>query len=383
MKKVLEIQAAHPDLSVIPKAVPSTEERGVGEGFGIRAVAYIIDLFAIFALQLAGSAAGVFLLGVVVAATDQRMVFKWPKGPAFFVIGMIFSMLYFTILEAWFGASVGKSILRLRVVKTDGEPCDFKSALIRSLYRLIDGLFFGAPAAANMKRPLQQRLGDKAAKTVVVSSRATFIQNPRPWWRLLLAGVLYLFLVAGTMGVLLFIVGTGAAQGLPDLSEVVLTSQDFPQGFLELSVDQFGLEVGQPDEEGLVIESGFALLSTEPFEMIYGFTYLLPNKSEQVSFDRDMQLADVFAGMGAEGASILEQPQLLDVKVVGDASKGFTIVMDEEGVAVRLDMVLFRRDVVGAIVCVMYEDSEVPVVTVDDATRKLYDYIIEALSAND
>jgi hypothetical protein len=186
------------------------------------------------------------------------------------------------------------------------------------------------------------------------------------------------------VGIVLFIVNTGAVQDLPDLSEVVLTPQDFPQDFVELSPDQLGLQVGQSAEGDLDIESAFGLLRSEPFEMIWGFTGLLPTKSEQASFDRDTRrqhamLASLVQEMEAEEGDILEQAVLSDLEVIGDASLGVTIVVDSGDAILRLDVVGFRRDTVGAFVYVLYLDGEIRLVPVDDVARKLDAHIIEAL----
>ena len=105
---------------------------------------------------------------------------------------MVLSIVYFTIFEWLYGATLGKLILGLRVVKESGEPCDFRVSFVRALYRFIDGLFFGIPAYRSMKSPLYQRIGDKKAQTVVVGSKEPIIQAPRAWWWFLVATVLYL-----------------------------------------------------------------------------------------------------------------------------------------------------------------------------------------------
>jgi hypothetical protein len=80
----------------------------------------------------------------------------------------------------------------MRVVMEDGTPCTFKAAFVRALYMYIDGIFFGIPAYSSMKEPLQQRLGDKTAKTLVVDSKNTIIQSAPTWWWFLIAFGIYI-----------------------------------------------------------------------------------------------------------------------------------------------------------------------------------------------
>lgn len=43
-----------------------------------------------------------------------------------------------------------------------------------------------------MKEPLLQRIGDKAARTIVVGAKDQFIQRAREWWWFAVAAVIYL-----------------------------------------------------------------------------------------------------------------------------------------------------------------------------------------------
>ena len=88
-------------------------------------------------------------------------------------VGVILEVIlffgYFIVMEAMWGATVGKMALRLRVVKTDGTPISWSESVIRNLLRIIDGLFYYLVGAILIwTSPLRQRLGDRAAKTVVV-----------------------------------------------------------------------------------------------------------------------------------------------------------------------------------------------------------------------
>ncbi|PTD94466.1 hypothetical protein C9439_02305 [archaeon SCG-AAA382B04] len=80
-------------------------------------------------------------------------------------------LLYFVVLEATRGQTLGKMLTGIKVVKQDGSPCDFSSSLIRNLLRVVDGIFVyvvGALFIAQSDK--DQRLGDRIANTVVVST---------------------------------------------------------------------------------------------------------------------------------------------------------------------------------------------------------------------
>jgi uncharacterized RDD family membrane protein YckC len=144
-----------------------------GVGFLIRAIAKIIDLVI---HNLVGVGFGV-VVGLVIgllAKSSGGIVPDFANEDAaqrlisglFATVGFI---LYSSICEAYYGATLGKLILGLFVVDKKGEQISFGSALVRSLLFFIDQMFFGLIGYFVMKdSPLKQRLGDKAAGTVVI-----------------------------------------------------------------------------------------------------------------------------------------------------------------------------------------------------------------------
>jgi uncharacterized RDD family membrane protein YckC len=91
-------------------------------------------------------------------------------GNAFWLL-VALGVGYYVVCEAATGATLGKRLVGIRVVGEDGEPVTFGAAVVRNLLRLVDALFFylvGFLFAVTSTRG--QRLGDRAAHTVVVRS---------------------------------------------------------------------------------------------------------------------------------------------------------------------------------------------------------------------
>jgi uncharacterized RDD family membrane protein YckC len=177
----------------VPPAAPSLK----GKRFLIRAMAYLIDMAFMTALAMLGAfVAGVLLMipAIAVGLIIGREPYFAEINSA--VLDLLFGaalvVLYFAFFEWLFGRSLGKLVLAMRVVREDGSPLSFRTALVRSLYRLLDGIGFGLVAWMHMKRPLYQRLGDKQTKTIVLSSRISIIQGTYPWWRFFVAAGLFL-----------------------------------------------------------------------------------------------------------------------------------------------------------------------------------------------
>jgi uncharacterized RDD family membrane protein YckC len=89
-----------------------------------------------------------------------------------FLIPLLITLAYFVLLEGAFGATVGKLVLGIRVRALDGTRIGFGAAAIRNLARVVDGFPYLIPylvgAIAVSRSEIDQRLGDRWARTVVV-----------------------------------------------------------------------------------------------------------------------------------------------------------------------------------------------------------------------
>lgn len=67
-----------------------------------------------------------------------------------------------------FGQSFGKRFIGLRVVRVDGQPVDYKTAIIRLLGSFVSLLFFGLGFFWMLWDDQQRGWHDKLAKTLVI-----------------------------------------------------------------------------------------------------------------------------------------------------------------------------------------------------------------------
>jgi uncharacterized RDD family membrane protein YckC len=171
-----------------------------GKSFVSRAMAYIIDtVVEIGVIFLVSIVMGVLLGLLFVLAGRQLNIDQTSSVQTTcinFAVGAIVTIAYYTLFEWLYGATPGKLLLGFRVVKETGEPCDSGAAFVRALLRFIDGLFFGLVAYVSMKPPLYQRLGDKAAKTVVVASDDPAIREKRSFLWFVVASLIFLITAA-------------------------------------------------------------------------------------------------------------------------------------------------------------------------------------------
>ena len=124
----------------------------VPQGALVRGPAFIVDTF------LCSLVAAVILGG---QAPLTRII----------LVTLAVEFVYFAALEGILGTTLGKRLFGLRVVRAaDGRPCGPLAAVVRTVLRLVDNIFFSLPGiTAIVQSPRRQRLGDRAAKTLVVS----------------------------------------------------------------------------------------------------------------------------------------------------------------------------------------------------------------------
>ncbi len=91
------------------------------------------------------------------------------------LLQLIIPFVYYIVMEAMQGATVGKMALGIRVVKLDGSPISWWDSIVRNLWRIIDHVPYVVPyllgALLIWSSPRKQRLGDRLANTVVVRRR--------------------------------------------------------------------------------------------------------------------------------------------------------------------------------------------------------------------
>src|SRR5215203_759626 len=146
---------------VAPRAVGTRQEVHVT---GRRVLATLVDGL-VFGLLYAAMAA---LFGTF----ETGGVWDWQATlPAIATMAYaLIVVLYYVLMEGYLGQTVGKMVLGIKVVREDdGRTPGPKAAAIRTVLRIVDGLFSYLVAfVAVLATQKRQRLGDMAAHTRVV-----------------------------------------------------------------------------------------------------------------------------------------------------------------------------------------------------------------------
>jgi uncharacterized RDD family membrane protein YckC len=138
-------------------------------GIGSRALALLIDLMALVAVQL--------VVGVAMLLTRAWLTPVTAISIAGFVL-----LAYPVVFEvAWRGRTPGKAALGLRVTTVEGAPVGLRHAVIRAAFALVD-VYATVGAVAVLSALVtrrNQRLGDLVAGTLVLRERSADAQ-PEP-----------------------------------------------------------------------------------------------------------------------------------------------------------------------------------------------------------
>ncbi len=144
---------------------------------GKRILAYLIDVVLegiVIVIPMVAT-----FVWVAVQASAQRGNRPGPVAVGALVVLWLvliaLGILYRPVCEARWGKTLGKAVMKLRVVMEDGRPCTGWAAFLRYLLFLVDGLLNGVVGlliAVLDDTGRYQRLGDRVAHTVVVDDVA-------------------------------------------------------------------------------------------------------------------------------------------------------------------------------------------------------------------
>lgn len=143
-----------------PAMGPGDPKEVVGRRIG----AALIDLVILGILS--------FLLAAMfggATAGGGEVGFQLTGAPALLLMAL--GVGYYIVLEGLRGQTLGKMVLGIKVVADDGAPASWGAVTIRTLLRIVDGFaLYLVGLIVMLASPRKQRVGDMAAKTLVVRS---------------------------------------------------------------------------------------------------------------------------------------------------------------------------------------------------------------------
>jgi uncharacterized RDD family membrane protein YckC len=137
-------------------------------GLGRRFLALVVDflIFSAIFFPVTKAVKGVWIM----SPQDHAWGYGWFITDPLCLTFLVIMVMYFVLLEGLAGATIGKRLLRLRVVGTDGQRPGLGRGALRNVLRVVDSL----PAlnilgvALILTSAERARFGDRIAKTRVI-----------------------------------------------------------------------------------------------------------------------------------------------------------------------------------------------------------------------
>ena len=135
-------------------------------GFGVRLVAMLIDGVIIGFLS---SLIGNFFYSTLFKAPIRMGPFSATGSVKVQPLSALITALYAILLWVnWNGQTLGKKVMKIRVVTENGEPVGYKEAIVRYLSYILSGLALGLGFLWVIWDEKKQGWHDKIAGTLVV-----------------------------------------------------------------------------------------------------------------------------------------------------------------------------------------------------------------------
>jgi uncharacterized RDD family membrane protein YckC len=194
-------------MSILGLSITETRPVIAGAGFWIRVLVRVVDIMYGYGLGLVAGFVGGMTLAILQAMSiaDAGWVGRVSRAKmTLFITSLVGNLLYHTICEGVDGATLGKRVCSLRVLSERLTACGLRPAFIRSLAYFLDAIAFGAVGYLEMQKTLmEQRHGDRWAKTIVVRRRQVPEQARRPpgrfWMALALGSVAWGLLLTAAL----------------------------------------------------------------------------------------------------------------------------------------------------------------------------------------
>ena len=110
-------------------------------GFLVRLVSYIVDSFIIGILLLVLNVPKFILNMVGVSILDTKVLFNFSVLE---IILYLFSVIYFVVLTYYYGKTVGKKVMKIKVISSEKEKLSFWNVVYREVIgKYLSGLLCG------------------------------------------------------------------------------------------------------------------------------------------------------------------------------------------------------------------------------------------------
>ena len=172
----------------------------------------------------------------------------------------------------------------------------------------------------------------------------------------------------------------------PDLSTARISLNELPQGFKEVSTDAIQAKHKASGDSGLQPDVLFAFVKAKDFHLIMGMDFLLVDSMDRLGFNLSLEhaeknLKEIVGGMGVK--NIRDQKVLEGLDSVGEKQTAITMVGDFKDVPMRVNAVIFRRDVIGGLLISMSVEDKPESISIQELGKLFDQHIQESLNKSE
>ena len=136
-------------------------------------------LAALIDLMIVGAGAALILFAADVLPSGGGSA-REEVGSGLYLIALAWALYYYFACESGGGQTLGKRVMKLRVVRADGGEAGMREIAVRTVLRVVDGigLYLVGLIVMLASGKRRQRLGDMAGGTIVVDADASIAPAP-------------------------------------------------------------------------------------------------------------------------------------------------------------------------------------------------------------
>ena len=136
-------------------------------------------LAALIDLMIVGAGAALILFAADVLPSGGGSA-RDEVGSGLYLIALAWGLYYYFACESGGGQTLGKRVMKLRVVRADGGEAGMREIAVRTVLRVVDGigLYLVGLVVMLASGKRRQRLGDMAGGTIVVDADASLAPAP-------------------------------------------------------------------------------------------------------------------------------------------------------------------------------------------------------------
>jgi hypothetical protein len=156
-------------------------------------------------------------------------------------------------------------------------------------------------------------------------------------------------------------------------ADVTLRLEDLPRGFTAMPPAELAKLKEDLSQDQIDVENVFAFVAQQQFQLIMGITTRLETPQQQAQFDELLRDPEKLKALLAENLQATNAPPqaLNNINNIGDAAAGVSLQVDLDNLLARLEILVLRKNQMGAFVFVLYREGQRPLYPIAEVGRQL------------